>query len=213
MELHALERSLAWRTAAANAHHDSILGGGALLEAFADRARRHRQRVVAGREQRIGKALEPAAAIVPHEARAAMHGARAPLHPHPQRGGDDLVTEAHAEQGNPSCEPPDERNRDAALGRPARPRGEQDRRRPQRLRLRLAQAVAAMDRDPQRRVDPPDLLHEVVGERVVVVDEKQHAAIVDAAAAAASGGAGGDAQAAVPATPSRVTRNRLVVIG
>src|SRR6185437_707925 len=86
---------------------------------------------------------------------------------------DRLVAEAHAERRNGRAPPPNRIDGHAGLGRRARPGRNDNRRRRQLPDLVDGDGVVPTD----GRLGPQlaEILHEVVGERVVVVDDEEHA--------------------------------------
>src|SRR5690606_5819765 len=84
---------------------------------------------------------------------------------------DALMAEADAEHRDAAGECLDHRERDARILRAARARRDHEMRRRERLRVRHGQRIVAVD--VHVRAEHEERLHEVVRERVVVVDQKQ----------------------------------------
>src|SRR4051794_4325523 len=85
---------------------------------------------------------------------------------------DALVTEAHAQQRYLAGETLDERHGYAGFVRGARPRRDDDAIRAKRRNLVEADLVVATDDDLLPKL--AEILDEVVGKRIVVVDHEQH---------------------------------------
>ena len=94
----------------------------------------------------------------------------------PKRLDDRLVAEADAERRNPRPEPPDHVDRDAGVGRPAGAGGDDDVRR--RELLRFVGRDRIVPEHAHLRAELLEEVHEVVGERVVVVDDEEHLGIL-----------------------------------
>src|SRR5690606_21421994 len=84
---------------------------------------------------------------------------------------DALMAEADAEHRNPAGECVDHLERDARVLGAAGSRRDHEVRRRERLGVRDRQRVVAVD--VHGRIEHEERLHEVVGERIVVVDQKQ----------------------------------------
>src|SRR6185437_8796020 len=168
MKLDALDRKLAM----AHAHDLAVLAGGGHLE-----ARRHRlalddQRMIAGSGQRVGEAGKDAAAAVRDRRDFAMHDALRAYDPAAERLPDRLVAQADPEYGYSAGEALDQRHRDPGLIRRARPgRNDDLLRLPCRYLLERDRVVAV---DVHVRAELAEILDQVVGEAVVVVDHQQH---------------------------------------
>src|SRR5690606_22353092 len=85
---------------------------------------------------------------------------------------DALVPEAHAEDRNPAAEALDDRHRDPRLVGRARPGRDHDLRGREALDLVEADLIVAVNAHVLAEL--AEILHEVVGERVVIVDHEEH---------------------------------------
>jgi len=133
----------------------------------------HHQAVVAGGGERRRQAAEDAAAVVADLAGLAMHQPGRPLD-HPAEGlADRLVPEADPEQGRALAGGgADQREADAGLGGRARPGRDDEVVGLLRHHLLDRAFVIAVDRHLGTQL--PQVLDEVVGEAVIVVDDDQH---------------------------------------
>src|SRR5262245_5038312 len=127
--------------------------------------------MIAGRVEGIGQAGEDARIVVVDGRGLAVHDTRRADHVAAEGGADRLVAEADAEDRDRAREALDQRHRDAGLARRARSRRDDDAVGRQRRDLRETDAVVAppLDLRPELR----EILHEVVGEGVVVVDHEE----------------------------------------
>jgi hypothetical protein len=117
MELHALDRQRP-----VPQPHDLAVGGpGGDLEALGQRLALDCQRVIAGGGERARQAGEHADARVLDGGGLAVHQRPGSDHPAAERVADCLVAEADAEDRHPAAEAADHLERDAGLGRRARP--------------------------------------------------------------------------------------------
>jgi len=165
MELHALDRQVAM----AHAHDDAVrvpgraheVGGEVLVDD---------EGVVAGGAEGVREAAEQALAIVMDVVALAVDGRIAATHAPAVRGGDALVPEAHAEHRHEWREAQDGGRGDARLGGRAGPGGDDQVGRAGGGDLVQGDPVVPRHRDPC--LERSQHLHEVVGERVVVVDDE-----------------------------------------
>ena len=136
-------------------------------------SRCHHQRVVAASLERIAHALEDPMALVEHERGLAVDGCGA-IHRPPVLDADRLMAQAHPQDGcrvGKDLQQVGEASR--RLGSPGARREDHGRGCPSRQRLgRLSVAL----HDLGRVAEALDQLHEVVGERVVVIDDEDHRA-------------------------------------
>src|SRR5450759_4356654 len=127
----------------AQRHHLTFPGEGGDLElrrqGFFDD-----ERVIAGRLEGAGNALEEAGAVVVDGGGLAVHQARGPYHTPTQRIDDTLVAEADAQDRLAQAQAPDERVRDAGLRGGARSRRDYDMAGIQRLQLIHRDGVIAV---------------------------------------------------------------------
>ena len=153
--------------------HDHPVGGpGRDLEHRGQPLGSDDQGVVAGRLQRVGQALEAALAVVVDLRRLAVHDGRRPDHPPPEDLPDALVAEADAEDRHPPGEAEDHLVGDAGVLRPARARRDEDGVGGEGLDAVEGEGVVAVH--DRLGAELPEVLDQVVDERVVVVDH-QHA--------------------------------------
>ena len=164
VKLHALSRQLA---VAQRHQHAVALGRG--LQAGGQLAIDD-QRVIAPHYQRRGEAGEDRAAVVLDRGRFAVHG-RVQHHAAPERLRERLVAEAHAERGDARLGQPAHRlQRDPRLVGGARPGRDHAALVPAGEQLIDGRAVVAHRVHVGAQL--AEVLHEVVGERVVVVDDQ-----------------------------------------
>src|SRR5262249_27896548 len=142
-------------------------------------------RVVARRDERVLDPGEQPALVVEDLRGLAVHDPRRADDPAAEHLAHALMAEAHAEQGRCAGESPDHVHRDPGLVRRARPGRDRARvRRPLGDRVE-PDRVVALDRDLGAEL--AEVLREVVGERVVVVDQQElHGAVRSAVRAIAT---------------------------
>ena len=134
-------------------------------------SRRHDQRVVAGRGERVGEPGEDAVAPVADLGRLAVHHPLGPLDPAAVELADALVAEADAEHRHAAlAEVADRVVREPGVLRPARAGRDEHRVRLERPHLVEAHRVVAVD--DGLGAELTEVLDEVVDERVVVVDHQ-----------------------------------------
>src|SRR4029077_5436303 len=168
MELNAEDRLAAMR----DGHHDPLLGLGIDVEVVGERGAVDDEGVVARRAHRLRTTGEETAPSVAHICAFAVDRHRTAHDFAPVRLADDLVPEADAEEGygvvgaNQIDDSPRARRR-AGTGR------EHKGARPLRHERRRLEGVVAHDAHalPGQTLD---LLYEVVGEGIVVVDDGNH---------------------------------------
>ena len=167
VELHALERPLA----VAQAHHDAAVRPRRHLEARGHGLGRDHERVVARGGEDVRQPGEDRLAVVADLGGLAVHELRRAHDLAAERLAEGLVPEADAEERHRRAA--DELEADPRLvGRP-RPRRDHDAVRLQGERVLDAHRVVADDL--HLRPELAEVLVEVEGERVVVVDEEDHA--------------------------------------
>ena len=173
VELHAFERrGAAGQAAVAHAHDLAVFRGRGDLELGRQRLALDRQRVVADHRDALGQPVVDALPVVRQHAGLAVHLPLRADHPAAERRADRLMAEAHAEDRPPAGEVPDQVDADARLGRRARPRRKNDALGRQRLDAGEVDLVVA--HHLHRLAQLAEVLHEVEGEGVVVVDHEQH---------------------------------------
>ena len=168
MELHALDRVLP----VAHAHDFAVLRAGGDLEAVRHAVVLDHQRVIARGNEAFRKIAEhPFAAVLDLRRLAMHHLPRA--HDFPaERLADRLVPEANAEQGYLAGKLADQRERDTRLVWCAWPR-----RQDHPLRFHghgLGDGNFIVAKHAHVLAKLAQVLHEVVGKRIVVVDHQQH---------------------------------------
>ena len=168
VELHALDGVLPM----SDTHHLAGVRLGGDLQAVRHRLALDDQRVVATRLERAGQAGEDPLAVVVDHGGLAVHQPAGAHHLAPERFADGLVAQAHAQDRDAPGEVPDHLHREAGfLGR-AWPRRDHDVRRRQPLHVFQCEGIVAphLHLLPQFR----QVLHQVVCERIVVVDNEYH---------------------------------------
>ena len=119
--------------------------------------------------------MEHARAVVDDAAGLAVHQPAGAADDAAEGVADRLVAEADAEQRQAAfAGQADHRQRDAGLGGRGRPRRDEDVRRTLVDHLLRGHLVIAVDADPGAQF--LEVLHQVEGEGVIVVDDGQHAA-------------------------------------
>ena len=130
--------------------------------------------MIAGRGKRIFKAAENAGRVVVYQRSLAVLDRRRVDNLAAERLADCLHTEAHAEDWQPPGKVVDHIQRHTRGVRRARPRRHHDPLGGHRRYLRHVNAVIAKHRN--LRAEFAEILHQVVGERIVVVYHQDHAA-------------------------------------
>src|SRR5579872_4418502 len=171
VELHAVDRPLPVH----HTHDDAVVGLGVDPERGGQALPLHHQRVIARRLERAAiEPVEQAGAVMADAAQLAMHRHRCPHHLAAESLADRLVAETHAEQGDvPGAA--HELEADAGVIGIARARRDHDALRPHRKRLIDAQRIIP----PHHHLgtELAQVMPEVVGEAVVVIDEQEHGPI------------------------------------
>src|SRR5947208_5513588 len=167
VELHPLHEERAVPDA-----HDLVVGGPRrALELGRQRRRVDHQRVVARRREALREAREQPAPVVQDGRGLAVHDAPGTHDRAAEGGADRLVPEADAEDGEPAREALDERHRDARLARRAWPGRDHDAVGAERRHLLQRDGIVAPHVDLGAEL--AQVLDEVVGEGVVVVDHEE----------------------------------------
>ena len=151
------------------AHDRAVLGARRDLELVGQRLGDD-QRVIAAGDERLRHAAEDAAAVVLDRRRLAVHRRRRAHDLAAERDADGLMPEADAEHRRRRPEPPDHVDRDAGVLGPPGPGRDHDALGLQRLDLVERDLVVALTTGAAP--SSPEVLGEVEGERVVVVDEQ-----------------------------------------
>ena len=154
--------------AVAQAHDQPILGPGGHLQAVGQVVAADDQRVVAGGLERLGQAGEHARAAVVDRRELAVHHVRRAHHRAAIGRADRLVAQADAQDRHRAAQLADQRDADAGLVRRTRPRRDHDLLRRQRRHIADAQLVVALHQHIGAQL--AQILVQVVGERVVVVE-------------------------------------------
>src|SRR5450756_1058447 len=166
VELHAVDRQLA----VPHAHHHVLRVPGAEFENVGQ-GLVDDQRVVAGGREGVGQPGEDAAAVVADLVGLAVHGGAGAAHHAPVHLADGLVPEADAEHRQAlGAEARDGVHADPRLVRCAGAGRDDEMRRLRRGDLVQRHAVVALHGDLGAEL--AQVLHQVVGERVVVVDHE-----------------------------------------
>ena len=166
MKLHALDLHLA----VAQSHDDAVGRGRGDFEARWQRLALDHQRVVASGLETVFEPLEDGLPVVTDLGGFAVHEARRAHHAPAEDLSDGLVTQTHSEDGNATGEMLDHRQRHPGVIRRARPRRDQDLIRRLRLGLFNRHTVVAAHFDLLAKL--AQILHEVVSERIVIVDDE-----------------------------------------
>ena len=157
--------------------HDLALGRpGAHLEAVGQRRPLDEQRVVPRRLERDAQPAEDSLAVVEDGRGLSVHQPTGPHHLAAERLADGLVAEAHAEDGRLAAEAPDEIERNSSLVRGAGTGRDEDPVGPPRSRTpstSIASCSVDLDARPETRTQ---VLDQVEGERVVIVDDDDQGA-------------------------------------
>src|SRR5688572_11944753 len=155
-----------------DAHDLAVLGPGGDLQVGRYRLRQDHQRVVPRGRERIGQAGEDALTVVADLRRLAVHLRLRARHRATKRLADRLVTQTDAQDGRVSAQAVDDLQRDPGLvGGPGAGRDHDA------LGLQRRDAVdveGVVADDVRLRAQLAEVLDEVVGERVVVVDDENH---------------------------------------
>src|SRR5215472_1076365 len=163
MELHP-ERVTA---AVAQAHHHTILCPGTDLQHRWHGAGVDDQRVVARGLERVGEPVERRAAVVVYFRGLTVHRL-VPHHRCAECAAQRLVPKADAEDWQPPAQPSYRRHRDPRVLRPART-GRHDER---VVATQLVDTDGVVAEDLRLSTELRQVLHQVVGEGVVVVDDR-----------------------------------------
>ncbi len=170
VELHAVDRMLDVH----QAHDQAVLGGGDGREAGRQRLALDDQRVIAGAGEFVIEAAEDATAVVGDGRGLAVHQVRGADHPAAVGLADRLMAETDAEDRDVGAEPLDRLDADAGFGRRAGAGGEDDPLGIERGHLVDGDLVVA--HDLHHRAFLADIVDEVEGEAVVIVDDQEHRA-------------------------------------
>src|SRR5258705_5148053 len=178
MELDALD-GIAPMT---KAHDLAVLGPGRDLERVRHRVAQDRERVVARGDEGVAGSGEHAAAVVPDRGRLAVHPRLRPRDRGAGRLADRLVAEADAEDRRRRAEATDDLERHARLIGIARTRRDHDALGSLGDDGVTAERVVA--HDLERRAQLTEVLDEVVGKGIVVVDDEDHRSVLAASRSA-----------------------------
>src|SRR5262245_20489492 len=169
MELHAMDR----QRAMLHRHDHPVVGFRGDVQTVRQRRAVDDQRMVAGGLEGLRRSLEDALAGVGDHRQLAVHELRRPLDQAAKGLADRLVPEADAEQRHLGvARRLDEIEADPRLVRRARTRRQHDRLRPRRQHLADADLVVAVHHRLGAKLT--EIVVEVEGEAVVVVDQDDH---------------------------------------
>ncbi len=153
--------------------HDFTLGGFcADLETVRERASLHEQRVVAGRFKRVRQIFEDPCSIVENRRRFPVHETIRADHITAKHIADALVSEADAQDGHSGAVGENDFAGDAGFLGSARSGGNHNAARGKFLDVRNADFV--IPKNAEFCAQFAEVLDEVVGERVVVIDDEEH---------------------------------------
>src|SRR5579864_396020 len=155
-----------------HAYDDPVLGAGRHFERCGQLARIDDEGMVARAGDRSRQARKNGTAVVVDAGGLAVHGGAAADHQSSAGRADALMPQADAEDRDASRQRFDKRRADAGLRGRARARRDDDRFRRQRAHVVHRDGVVAAD--VRNLAQFAQILHEVVGERVVVVDHQDH---------------------------------------
>ena len=173
MELHALQRrGGAGQRLVAHAHDLAILRGGGHLQLRRQAVARDGQRVVADDAELLGQVAKDPMAIGSDGAGLAVHLHARTHHLAAQRRAHGLVPQAHTKKRQLAGEVADGLDADAGLGGRARSGRQYQAVGPQGGDARDGDLVVA--EHAHVLAELTEILHQVVGEAVVVVDHQQH---------------------------------------
>ena len=173
MELHAFERCRGGgESAVPNAHDLTVARRRRHLEGLGQAVARDRQRVIANHREALRQRGVDAAPVVRDLVDLAVHEARRAHDLAAERRADRLVAEADAEDRQLAGEGLDRGDAHARLGRRARARRQDQRRRRQGSDAGDVDLVVAEHLHVGAEL--AEVLHQVEGEAVVVVDHQQH---------------------------------------
>jgi hypothetical protein len=168
VKLHALDRE----RPVPHTHDLAILRLGGDREACRNRLALDDQRVVARRSETIRDFREHALAIVADARDLAVHHVLRPHHFAAERLADRLVAQAHAQDRDLPGQAPEQLEGDSGLGRRARPGRNHDA--PGIQQRHLIHRGLVVAQHFHLRAELAQVLHQVVGERIVVVDHTDH---------------------------------------
>ena len=132
----------------------------------------HDQGVITGAGKRRRQSRENALAIMLHFARLAMHQALRAHHFAAKGFADGLMSQAYTEDRGLARHVTDQRNQDPRFARRTGPRRQQDALRLQRFNLFDGELVVAADQHVRPKL--AQVLNQVVGEGIVVIEDKNH---------------------------------------
>src|SRR5271156_4836510 len=168
MKLHAFH----WIPAMAQAHDGAVGGAGGDFQIFGEIFLRNDERVIAGAGHGAGDAGEDGFPVVFDLAGFTVHQLRRATHVSAEGRADSLVSETDAEDGDFVGESPDEVDADASLLRCAGSGRKEDALRGECFDFANSELVVAAD--GHLRTQLAHVLHQVVGEGIVVVENKNH---------------------------------------
>ncbi len=172
MELHAFDRIPLVAQAHDHGGAVGLLGARRDLQLARQVAFRHDERVVARRRERLRQAAKDGAVVVLHLAGLAVHERFGAHHFSAESRADGLMPQTHAEDGRAASHPADQFDADARILRRARAGRDDDALRAQRFHLGHAHLVVAAH--IHLRPQFTEILDEVVGEGIVVIEDEDH---------------------------------------
>ena len=159
------------------AHDLALLGLGGDLQVLREGGALHEERMVAGAREPLGKAPEQIGVSVPDRRGLAVHQPACADHVAPEVLPDRLVAEAYPEDGPAPGEGLDDVERHAGIARGARARRKKDAVGIERQRLLDGDLVVA--EDPLLHAQLAEILDQVVGEGIEVIDDEEHGPPID----------------------------------
>ena len=156
----------------------SYLFDGFCGELVAERIGPNDEAVISRGDERIFQALVQPAIVVIDPVGLAVHQPAGADDLRAESLGDRLVAQTNAQQRQPAGESLGRRHRNAGLVGRARAGRDDDVRGPSGLDRIDGDPVVAVDFQLQRRIDLAQTLHQVVRERIVIVDHQNHGNIV-----------------------------------
>ncbi len=168
MELHAMHR----QRFVAHPHDLVIIGPGGDLQTFRQCFALDHQRVIARRGERVGQAVKHAGVVVMDRRGLTVHQLFGVNDASAEGLANALVPEAYTQNRNLSGEVLDRRDRDAGFVRCTRAGRHHDVLRVERGDLCHADFIVAMHH--HLRTQFGEILHQVVGEGIIIVDHQKH---------------------------------------
>src|SRR6516164_5843705 len=172
MKLYSLDCKLAVTQTHDDASTIAVVAGGGDFQVGRQAPFLDNERVIAGSGQGRGNTTKNRPAVVLHGAGLAVHEVRGANHLASERRSDCLVPEAHTEDGNTAGEVFNEVDADAGLLGSARAGRDNDSFGTEPLDFFEGRLIVTANHNLVAQFS--DVLHQVVGERVVVIKSKDH---------------------------------------